>query len=582
MGSIPSSSGGGNPGDEYDKDKKSGKGKGDERGQKLDKKALMEKKNAVQEKARQADFAEKVKDKNRRMEENDKNVRTKLKEIRQQQRSANGAGAAPLEMTEEDKEIPTTETEDTTPKKPARPEMTEEEEERLKNIRAAARKERERKEQEEREEDEPKKLQATVQGSNSTVDSLANDAESKERKRRLKPRASAPSVAQDPSDSDSIKPPQPSTPVKPKPKAIPEAKPVIRKPPVPFAEHLAAEQTAQGGEPKPKTPKKTSEPKRKAKTSGKSGNKETKAVKTNGNKEHKSAGFVADSDLENDSTEDIELRSDKLQSDKLGVEITSITTMTTVAVEVQQRDGSAERTQVTDTTTARRDSSEYGETTIGHTSHVQTVTELDVLHQELPHDSPSSSPEQDLQDGFNTSTNAMGIKLSVSHPPASTPLTSPSSHRKHKSSSDSEEAQSEPKAEQQDLPSSPSSPKKRKITPPASPSTDDGTASYSPSTAPAENAVSSEDVTTTPKPTSSSPPISPGAASVASSISSSSSQKRKAIWSEDDGQITISPGGTKRAKGVQSSGAKVIVELEDVVKVEAEDDQESFDSLFDE
>jgi flagellar basal body L-ring protein FlgH len=88
-----------------------------------------------------------------------------------------------------------------------------------------------------------------------------------------------------------------------------------------------------------------------------------------------------------------------------------------------------------------------------------------------------------------------------------------------------------------------------------------------------------------------------------------SSKKRKATWSEEDGEVTISPGGTKRTKRTkraQSNGvavsevtkqeenvdgegeteiseqiqAEITVVLDDVEKVEVEDDAKSYDSLF--
>lgn len=325
---------------------------------------------------------------------------------------------------------------------------------------------------------------------------------------------------------------------------------------------------------------------------------------------------------------------------------------TTVTVEIQQRDGSVERTEVTETTTARSDSSEHGETTIENTTHVETVTQLEVPHQEMPHDSPPSSPERDLQDGFNTPTNALGIEVPITPPPPS-PIRydSSSSSRKRKSPGPDEEPEVDQVTRKQEngalkSPDSPTSPKKRKITPLNSPSMEEGAAAaeatYFPRTDGAfssENAssleaataspesvsynvVSSnepstptlaehtlasapEDVTSSPKPATTSPPTSP-AGSVKSSTSSTSSKKRKATWSEEDGEVTISPGGTRRAKRVQSSGVavskemkeegvvdgdggakisereqvEIAVGLDDVKKLEAEDDVKSYDSLF--
>ncbi|KAF3042083.1 hypothetical protein E8E11_008255 [Didymella keratinophila] len=489
-----------------------------------------------------------------------------------------------------------------------------------------------------------KKAQEEAKDSESTTESTADKPKSKERKRMLKPRAPITQVTPDSSDIDSVRPPQPSTPVKAKPKANSKAKPATSKATSKTKKTKVAKETRLNGAKSAKT-------------------KEAKASKGKENNKYKSEEVVADSDLENDEIEGVKLSSDKLQSEEVSVEITEASAITvrnehdgyvveefvetaTVAVEVQQRDGSVRRTEVTETTTARSDFSEDRETTVKHTTHVETVIQLEVPHQDMPHDSRPSSPERDLQDGFNTPTNALGIEVPITPPPPS-PTRSDSSSplRKCKSPSPDEEPQFNQVTkidEEHGLPSTPASPsssKKRKITLPTSHSTEEGAAAAEASKSPCaddalspENAASPDtatpspgpapdDVNTSieptptraeataaafqddapfsPKPATHSPPISP-AGSIRSSTFSSSSKKRMATWSEEDGEVTTSPRGTKRAKRTQSSGMMVTEETKREENVDGEgetefsqqahteivvgleDDGESFDSLFDE
>ncbi|KAJ4337578.1 hypothetical protein N0V87_004532 [Didymella glomerata] len=618
-------------------------------------------------------------------------------------------GASSLDMTEEVEDIPTNPSriQKAGPKKKPKPKKavrTEEEDMDLKRIRAAARKDRERQDQGERAEEERQRELAAQQeevelqerpaladgqdsssdedlnaaviealkqaspkpeapqkkptnrgqeeanGAETTQDSPIDKPELKDRKRRTKTRAALTPVTPDSPDSDSVRPPQLSTLVETKLKSKPKAKPAT-----PKATSKTKKANADG--------ESKTDPTKSAKI------KEAKALQGKENKKYKSEKYVADSGLENDQTEDVKLLSDKLQSEEVGVETIEATTTivhsehgndvveevgetTTVAVEVQQRDGSVERTEIRKTTTARSNSSEYGEITVEHTTHVKTVDQFDVPYQGFPHYSPPSSPERELQNGFDIPTNALGVEVPITPPPSS-PAPSDSSRfsRKRKSPSPDEEPQVDTTAEQKKPPESPappSSPKKRKITPPTSLSMEEGAAAIKAPNPPhtenalsSENAASSENTTASPgpapgdvatssdlsssnraettaaaapeatfspKPATTSPPTSP-AESAKSSASLLSSKKRKATWSEEDGEVTISPGGTKRTKrtkraqfngvavsevtkqeeNVDGEGeteiseqvqAEITVVLDDVEKVEVEDDAKSYDSLF--
>jgi hypothetical protein len=615
-------------------------------------------------------------------------------------------GASSLDMTGEVEDIPTTpsRTQKAGSKKKPRPKKavrTEEEDMDLKRIRTAARKDRERQDQEGRAAEERQRELAAQQeevglqeraalvdgqdpssdedlnaavmealkqasskprvpqktptnrgegeadGSESTQDSPIDKPELKDHERRTKTRAALTPVTPASPDSDSVRPPQLSTLVETKLKSKPKAKPAT-----PKATSKTKKANADG--------ESKTDPTKSAKI------KEAKALQGKENKKYKSENHVADSDLENDQTEDVKLSSDKLQSEEVGVETIEATTTivhsehgndvieevvetTTVAVEVQQRDGSVERTEIRETTTARSNSSEHGEITVEHTTHVKTVDQFDVPYQEFPHYSPPSSPERELQNGFDIPTNALGVEVPITPPPSS-PAPSDSSRfsRKRKSPSPDEEPRVNTTAEQEKPPESsapPSSPKKRKITPPTSLSTEEGAAAVKAPISPhTENALSSEnaapsedttaspgpapgdvvtsnepsspnpaettaaaapEATSSPKPATTSPPTSP-VESAKSSASSSWTKKRKATWSEEDGEVTISPGGTKQMKRAQSSGvavseetkqeeivdgkgetkiskqvqAEITVGLDDVENVEAEDDAKSYDSLF--
>lgn len=156
---------------------------------------------------------------------------------------------------------------------------------------------------------------------------------------------------------------------------------------------------------------------------------------------------------------------------------------------------------MTETTTARSDTSEDGET-VEHTTRVETVTQLDVPHQEMPHNCPPSSLECDLQDG-----------LSTPPPPSPTRTDSSSSSRKRNNPSSAEEPQVDQVTksdEEKDSPSAPASASRKKcrIILPTSSSRGEGTASAEETdyprlgnTLPSENAASPETATASPGPT---------------------------------------------------------------------------------
>lgn len=667
MGSI---SGEGNAGHKGNEGKKEDKEKENGKSQKLDRAVVKKQKKERGDAANLARLTKLMADKKQRKVEDDARVKRDKENRAEVQRIANSAEVFYDHINKRHVQKANTRT-------PAQPEMTEEDEKLSKSIRAAERRDRKRQEQAEREEEERQQSSADeIEGvrvgereespddglsaamldaldnacpespkkrptkepkkkvkvlKHSTTKSAAEEPEpssSPPEKRKKKLRTRVRPVLQDSSDSDSVKPPRPgksSEPTKPKPKA----KPTIRKPTVPFAKHLEAKKAAQSGGSESEELKKPDESSGKSKASSKSETKETKTPKTKEGKVHKSEEFVADNDLEDDTPEVVKLPSDKLQSEGVSVETTETTTATvhskqggdvvketvettTVVVEAQQLDGTIERTE---TTAVSSNSSEWGETILKHSTHTQAVTSLEVPQQDLPRDSPPPSPEQELQDGFNTPTNALGIKVTVSSPPAPPPLpTPPSSYGKRKRPTADKVSQSEQETEaKQDeaplSPTSPSSAKKRKITPPVSPTAGNVVAPSDSSTPPAtENAASAESATSSPKPATTSPPTSPRSASVASSTSSSSRKKRKMKWSEEEGEVTISPGGTKRVKRIQASGVAVSEEttaagpvqgdgeddaqahteidvgLEEVenVRVGGEPSPESWNSLFDE
>ncbi|KAJ4379077.1 hypothetical protein N0V86_005118 [Didymella sp. IMI 355093] len=702
MGGLPRSQSEQDNSGKDDKSNEDGKGDGDDNRQKLVGEHSKEKRKAARDKARLAHLAGIMDHQKHRHAKSKENVERAKERSRLAQRETNGAegvydnvsrnfvpkvsvrSAAGLEL----KKI-----ESKKKNRSKKSGKTEEEDADLRRIRAAARKDRERQEQEVQEQElvarqvevklvdtqeessdvglsaaieaaldnaspEPdmpkpkptKILQKTETASKSTTKASDDELQPRERRRRLHPRAPVTPVTRESSDSDSVKPPQPDTPTESKPKAKPKTRPSVRKLRVPSAGRPAARSVIQGGASELGTPKEISEANEEVETSEKSKTKETKTakakktktMKSKWSKTRKSEEFIADNDLENDTTGDVSLPSDKLQNEEFSVETTETTTAAVhskhgddvveeivetniIAVEVQQRDGSVERTEITETTTARSDSSEYGETTVKHTTHVETVTHPTAPDQEMLCNSPPPL-EQGPKDGFNTPTNALGISMVVTPPPASPPpLEVSSAHMKRKSATPDEEPEGDQKTEtarQEDLDASSASPsprKKRKTTSPISapaenvPFPDETASSESLNTSavPIPDDAAATHATIPPTPAKNGAPAvtgnahSPGPAPansppfpaelVTSSISSSSSKKRKTTASEDDGRVSISPGGTKRVKRVQSSGVAageetgvselvqegIVAGLDGMEKVDVDDDQESYDSLFD-
>ena len=360
----------------------------------------------------------------------------------------------------------------------------------------------------------------------------------KERKRRPKPRA-RPVVEDSSEESDNIKAPQLSKIVKSKPKTPPK----IRKPTVPFAEYVIAKAASKSLASRTETPKKSDKSEKTHKVSEKPETTETMKFETNEGKKLKSEGFIAGSDLEDDATDDVDLPTDKLHKEKVSAEITNadITIIpaeqdgnvveatietTTVAVEVQQQDGSTERTEVTETTTVNSDPFNQGDTTVKYTTHTQS---------------------------FNTPANVSGADTIISTPPffsIAESHSTASSPRKRQHSATSSEPQCKPGPESEDQDALSSS-KKRKTTPPNSLVVEDDAESDEPSTPPLIKNVNN--TLEAGNKMRNSPPSSPGAVTVASSASSSSGKKRKYMWLEDNGEVTSSLGGTKRARRVQSS-----------------------------
>ncbi|KAF3038166.1 hypothetical protein E8E12_007829 [Didymella heteroderae] len=428
MGRLPRGQDGVNKDDQRSESKYDEEKNGDEKDRQPAKDVLMAKRKAARYKAQLAHLTKIMNDRKDCKDHNKEHVENIEVFLRDAQRRANGAqavrdsgsrsfiprvsvqGASPLEMTDEDKEVPATppKTKKTILKMQARQQKakkTAEEDAKLKRIRAAARKDRERQEEEEREEEErqwelgaqhevtalqeesevtaaqeegpdeetttavmealvdvspepetPKKkptekAKEATKSPISTARFPTNEPESKERQRRVKLRAAVTPVTHDSSNSNSVRLPQPSTSSKPKLEASPKNKP--RKATIETKRAKAAK------EPKDKETK-TAE------------TKESKASKGKSSKKYKSEKSIADRDLVDDETEDVTLPSDKLHNGEVSVEATEITTTTvhtehgddvmeeaaeiaTIEVEVQQWDGSVERTEVTETTTARSD-----------------------------------------------------------------------------------------------------------------------------------------------------------------------------------------------------------------------------------
>ncbi|KAF9695218.1 hypothetical protein EKO04_006961 [Ascochyta lentis] len=318
---------------------------------------------------------------------------------------------------------------------------------------------------------------------------------------------------------------------------------------------------------------------------------ETKRTGTKTGKTPKSEALIADSDMKDDPTGSVELLTDKLNSKAVSVETTStgkvtktterdgkiakeVIETTTVAVESEQQDGSNERAEVTQTTVVASGFFEQGEITVEHATHLHTVSALVVPEQEPPRDSPPPSREREPQDVSNINKNTAGIDFTIT-PPTKSPASSRSeadmgsSQKKRKLEA---YAQSEVESEQHEIPSPPKKPRMESHIP-----TSEGSGPNS------------------------SPPNSPGAMSAASSMNSSSSKKRKTSGSEKDGEMSMSPGGTKRIKRVhpeeiinksskQESGSgedeKAEMECEaDLggaknVVIEGDDDDSDYDSLF--
>jgi hypothetical protein len=241
--------------------------------------------------------------------------------------------------------------------------------------------------------------QKTETASKSAPKASDEKTEPKKRRRRLQPRAPITPVTceSSDSDSDSVKPPQPDTPTEFKPKAKPKAKPAVRKPSIASTEHPAVKRVAQGGASEPGTPKETSEPNEVVEASAKSNTKSTntakaikiKTTKHNESKPYKSSDFITNIDLKNNTTGAISLPSNKPLNESPSVETTAPTTFTvpsahianiveevlttTLAVEAQ-RDGAVSRTLTTNTTA--RDSAGCRETSVKHSTHVETATYL--------------------------------------------------------------------------------------------------------------------------------------------------------------------------------------------------------------
>lgn len=386
------------------------------------------------------------------------------------------------------------------------------------------------------------------------------------RKKRFKQRLRH--VVQDWSDdSDSVKAPQPSESPKSRTKAAIESSKTTK----PFAEMLLERASGKSEEKtdqsvpkeKAKAPKKSATS---SKTSEESITRQTLKAKKKEGKAYKSTKFISDSDLENNDKNDVELPTDKLKAEKVNVEITSteetsvtteqdgiaserISEHTMVAVETRQEDGTAERIEITETTAVSSNSSKSGKkVSVQHATHVAQATTLELPSQEGARDCPPSSPAHELQECFNTPTNASGTKFFVdspdvahgspSSPGADSVASFSSMKRKRETTAD----------DQQPEPDITASSKKRKVTPPSLPAREEGAALQSP-IAPR----------TTPNTPSSPLPApffdsssTPGAASITSSTSSTSSEKRKTTWSEEDGEVTIRPDVTKRVKKVQS------------------------------
>ncbi|KAF1362139.1 hypothetical protein EJ07DRAFT_153706 [Lizonia empirigonia] len=279
----------------------------------------------------------------------------------------------------------------------------------------------------------------------------------------------------------------------------------LPRPKVSFADYMAAKAAARGEmtvnqsiAPKAmKTMKEAPMKERNSKTE-----KSAKATKVQNSKLYKSEEFIVDSDIEDATTKAAVLPTDKLKDNQIisttkhGSNIAQELVETiTVAGKVEQDNKSVERTEVTDTTAESSNPSEHLEVTVEHTTH----------------------------------------------------------KRKHQENSEEEKSASDVDSADQ---AAPSLAKKQKISMPSSPIEEGPTDSSTPSAPsasdnrpPSPNRES--DLTEAKfKP---SPPPSPSAVSVTSLTSSTSSKKRKMLWFEDDGEITISPGGTKRAKRVQPS-----------------------------
>lgn len=305
--------------------------------------------------------------------------------------------------------------------------------------------------------------------------------------------------------------------------------------------------------------------------------KSAKAKKVQNSKLYKSAEFIVDSDIEYDTKEAAVLPTDKLKENQVSVKTTGTeqTIATTkhgskiarelvetsiVAGKVEQDNEPIERTEVTDITADSSNPSEHLEVTVEHTTHVQAIPALEVTSRALPHDMSPLLMGRELQAGLHAPSNVPTLKTAVTSPPALLSTTSPSSpgsdipsqKRKHQENSGETSASDVDSADQATL--SPS--KKRKISPPSSPIKEGSPDSSTPSAPSASDSHSpspNRESDSTEAKLTSSPPTSPGAISETSSTSSTSSKKRKMCWSEEDGEVTISPGGTKRVKRVQFS-----------------------------
>ncbi|KAJ8118282.1 hypothetical protein OPT61_g726 [Boeremia exigua] len=232
---------------------------------------------------------------------------------------------------------------------------------------------------------------------------------------------------------------------------------------------------------------------------------------------------------------------------------------TAITVQVEQRNDTTDRTEVTRTTTVKSDS-DQGETAVKHASRVQSSTTTEVSKQESAHD---TAPKHEPENGSGASSNAQGAAVDTSSP-RSTPSTpfnpdTSSSGKRKRTGIDLEPSDNL------------SSSKKRKVESPIASATvqqpDEG-ASANTDSPPAHQTRSKT-----------SEHASSGEKSTDLSATSTSSQKRKMTWSEDDGQVSISSGGTKRVKRVHfSNQAESNVDAE-TPQVEA-GSKDSLDSLF--